>query len=216
MIRQKRIIIRYPIFHSVVIVFLLFLFSGVVDAQTMYGIRVGDHLSSTSKIGLAPVVEEETGPFVIRKWRFSDTNELSVTAFRNTGKIIYMETNWNGDRRGALSDIPGMIYGKTTLSDMRKQFGSNGFSYEERGSVVTVRDGIIMINSYQIMGTNHVITFITKISEKNISRADKAKNVADLAFLDTIIIGDTAYLDTVWGKAKIFDKQYKPIKLIQK
>lgn len=214
--KQRRIMTRYSIFHLSGILFLFFLFSGVVNAQTMYGIRIGDHLSSTSKIGFAPIAKEEIGPFVIQKWRLPDTNELSVTAFRNTGKIVYMETNWNGDRRGALSDIPEMIYGKTTLSHIQKKFGHNGFAYKEQGGVARVGDGIIMMNSYQVYGTNNVVTFITKISKERASRANESKNIAELALLDTIIVGDTGYLDTVWGKAKIFDEKYKPIKLIQK
>lgn len=215
MTKQQRIITKYPIFHFVEVVLVFLILTTVVNAQTMSGIRIGDPLSSTSKIGFSPTAKEENGPLVIQKWRFQNKNELSITAFRNTGRIVYMETNWGGDRNGSFSDVPGMIYGKTTISDIRKRFGNNGFTYKDRGSVAVVEDGIIIMNSYQITGTDLVVTFITKISREDYLKTDNAKNVGSFALLDTIIIGDATYLDTVWGNEKMFDKGYKPVRIIR-
>ena len=101
------------------------------SAQSLSGLRVGDDLSSTARLGLSPVERNRSGPFTITKWRLPDGNELSVTAGSN-GKIVYIESDWVRSPSGTYSDFPGLYFGRTSLTDIRQKFGSNGFAYGGR------------------------------------------------------------------------------------
>jgi len=177
-------------------------------AQAMSGISVGDTLAKTSELGIKPTFKENMGPFLIQKWRLGDGNDLSITAVRTSGQIVYMETNWGGKSSGAFSDVNGMVYGKTTLAEIRKRFGSNGFAYRDRGTGVELEDSIALFNSYELEGhPGLVATFITRLSHRDA----KAKKPYE-AKLDTIIVGHSSYLDTIWGDDKVFDDDYQKIK----
>ena len=68
-------------------------FADSVHAQSLSGLRIGDPVSNTSRIGLEPVAQNRTGPFTAIRWVFPDKNELSVTADTITGRIVYIESD---------------------------------------------------------------------------------------------------------------------------
>ena len=177
-------------------------------SQTLSGIAVGDNISAVKKLGLDPVAKNEMGPFVVMRWTLPDRNDLSVTAFRDSGEIVYVESNWGGQQSGAFSDYPGFTYGNTTLTDIRAKFRTNGFAYKERGAVAEVPDGVLFLNSFEVNEKPDLpAPFITKVSRKNLD----PKNPAAAAKLDTIIIGSKRYLDVVWGEDKAYDSNYRKI-----
>lgn len=177
-------------------------------AQSLSGLSLGDPVAKTKELGTRPVATEQMGPFTIQKWAQSDGNELSVTAIRNSGRIVYLESNWGGSQSGSFTDFDSFTYGETTLVDIRKKLGSNGFAYKSRPGAMQIPGGVIMLNSYEIASRpGTVVTFITKVSGRNLRSPDPAS----VAKLDTIIIGDANYLDGLWGKEKLYDKAYRKV-----
>jgi hypothetical protein len=59
-------------------------------------------------------------------------------------------------------------FGQTTLAELRKKLGSNGFGYKARGSSAETPDGIVMMNSYEAGAV--VVTFYTKINREEFIR----------------------------------------------
>lgn len=175
-------------------------------AQSLSGIRVGDPIQSTSAFGKPPNSRTASGPFIIQKWMLPDGNEISVTSVRDSGKIVFLASDWGGQNIGAFADLPGMVFGKTTLADIRARYGSNGYMYKAHGPAQIVPEGVIMRNSYGFANLPTVaITFVTKITR------NPGKDIANSAKLDSIILADTSYVDVIWGSEKIPDPAYRPI-----
>ena len=82
---------------------------------TLSGLPVGGSASSLSKLGLQPFAKEQIGPFVARKWKTGDHNDLSVTTAGEDGQILYIEMNWGGSQSGSFTDLDGIFLGLTTL-----------------------------------------------------------------------------------------------------
>ncbi len=182
--------------------------TGVLSAhaQSLSGLQIGDPLSTVAKIGLEPASINRTGQFTMVRWEFPDGNELSITSVNN--RIIYMESDWGKRQAGSFTDFPGIIYGRTTLDELRRLFGSNGFCYTDRGCSFLLDGGSLYFNSYEFTGDNDtVITFITR--DINFKFPPKSGD----AVVDAIIVGYPPYLDGIWGSSKVFDPEYKPIDL---
>jgi len=184
------------------------------QAQSLSGASIGGNIEAAAKeIGSKPIARETSGPFEMRKWKLADGNDLSLTAERKTGKIVYAETNWNGGVSGRTSDFPGFTYGKTTLGEIRNQFGSNGFAYQQRMFLDTP-DGIVMFTSWEVEDSGVIATFVTKMSKKDSQAFKRSKNfdIDKAAKLDTIIIANADYLDSIWGEEKHKSPDLKPIR----
>jgi hypothetical protein len=176
-------------------------------AQSLSSLRVGEDVSRLSTLGSAPSANETYKSFTIRKWKLSNENQLSVTTSQS-GKIIYIESDWNGLSNETACDLSGLKFGVTTLSELRKRFGSNGFEFQYRSGVINIPDGIVMMNSYEV-GTI-VVTFITKVTEKDYMRLKESGHEgvpADIATLDAISLADADYAKNEWGD-RIYDPNY--------
>jgi hypothetical protein len=128
-----------------------------------------------------------------------------------SGKVVYLESDWNDKNNETGFDLPGLKFGETTLTDIRRRFGSNGFEFKERGGVIDVPDGIVMLNSYEV-GAN-VVTFFTKVSEADYTKAKSAGekwDVADHARLVSVSVASAEYAQSEWGK-RIYDPGYKAV-----
>lgn len=205
--------IRTHVFNCAIGFVACLVLSGTAAAQSMSGIKIGDEVSAASRmIGTSPVAREQMGPFEARKWKLADGNELSVTARRDTGKVVYAETNWGGGTGGRASDFPGFTYGKTTLAEIRDTLGS-GFFYKER-MVAETPQGLALFNSYRIEGSSVVATFVARMSAKDTKAFKRNKNVSitGSARLDSIILSEADYLDTIWGEEKLTPDGSRPIR----
>jgi len=120
-----------------------------------------------------------------------------------------MESDWAGKSDDSSCDLPGLRFGVTTLADIRKRFGSNGFGFKNRDAVISVPDGVVLFNSYEV--GNVVVTFITKVNDNgavSVKPEEVPTPVADRAKLDAISIADAGYAETEWG-TRLDDPQYK-------
>jgi hypothetical protein len=178
-------------------------------AQSLSSLHIGDPLSKLSSLG--PASDSASYKTMeMRKWVLPNGNELSVTTGSN-GQIVYLESDWDGKNDDPACDLPGLHFGLTTLSELRKRFGSNGFGFRERGPGVKTEDGFVMMNSWE--AGKVVITFYTRIEQQEYDRM-KASGLnpspADYAKLDAISIADAGYAKSEWGD-RIYDPQYKKI-----
>lgn len=175
-------------------------------SQTLAKIRVGDSSANLNSLGSDPIAQDSYKSFTVRKWLLSAGDEFSATA-EPSGRLRYIELDWGGKSTSLACDLSGITFGVTTLTDIRKRFGSNGFGFQDRGGVADIPDGVVMLNSYEI--GNMVVTFYTKVlRDLSLSAADSTLPVADRAKLDAISIADTDYATSEWGQ-RIYDPAYK-------
>lgn len=132
------------------------------------------------------------------------------------GRIVYLECDWNRNAEGVATDFPGFKFGVTTLEEIRIANGSNGFSYK-RNAMNTAGGELFTFNAYSIKDKPGLIAvFVTalNIAELRKLRDNKepgAEDVAKNLRLDAVILAEETYLDGIWGKEKVYDKQSKPI-----
>jgi hypothetical protein len=191
------------------------LFGTSAQAQSLSGIKVGEEISSATKLAARPLPSRSVAPHEERRWKLPDGNRLSIAADPETKRIVYAEKKWSGGATGRPADFPGFVYGETTLADIRAHAQNNGFAFKER--LIDVRpDGLALFNAYEVEGApGLVVTFVTKLSKKDEGRLRTSKPNVDInraARLDSIILADAGYLDTIWGDGKLKDKANKPIR----
>jgi hypothetical protein len=114
------------------------------------------------------------------------------------------------------SDFPGFKFGITALGDIRKANGSNGFSYQSRAMNKTEGE-LFTFNAYSIKNKQGLVAvFVTtidtlKLREKLGIKKPTHEDIDQNFKLDALILAEESYLDRMWGKQKIYDKESKPI-----
>jgi alanyl-tRNA synthetase len=73
-------------------------------------------------------------------------------------------------------------------------------------------DGVVLSNNFEIVGTNTICIFITKVFHNDYQKLknDELMAIANHARLVAIILADGIYLDSTWGK-RTADPAYRPI-----
>jgi hypothetical protein len=182
-------------------------------AQDMTGLEIGDGASALASIGSELVAKQESGPFTIMKFRLPDGNDLSVTFARRTNRIVYLETAWNGQQSGTVSDFPNMIFGETSLTEIRQRFGQNGMAFEGAMGNVSDLGALINYNCYDIKRTKLVVCFVTELPPEKAQRLDVDPDSIDLgsATLGGLILSEASYLEALLGKNKLYERNYSAI-----
>ena len=185
------------------------------QAQTLNGISIGEEIEAASKFAGKPTAKVAAGAHEEVTWRLPDGNKLALATHPGNGRIAYVEETWGGRPDGRPADFPGFKYGETTLADIRKHAENNGFAFVER--LLDERpDGLRLFNSYEVEGRpGLVVTFVTKMSLTDAQRLKSKQDGVDInrsARLDSIILSDAGYLESIWGQAKLKGKKYKPIR----
>ncbi|GGG23185.1 hypothetical protein [Christiangramia forsetii] len=172
----------------------------------MLGIELYDTRESVEELNL-PIVGEE--PEII-KYRTKNGNELSVT-FEND-KVVYMENDWLLKDDGSEPLFTNFIFGKTSIAEIRNEFGTNGFTYSNR-LVSNTNTHLVTFNCFEFdTNKNEVLVTITGITIEEKDQVNE-NNISEKLKLLAIIIADRKYLDEIWGKEKVFDGDYKKINL---
>jgi hypothetical protein len=183
--------------------------SASASGQSLSSLKIGDPSSKLSALGKPAAIENEKDT-TVRRWVLPNGNELSVTTDMSD-KIVYMESDWNPGRDDTTAcDLPGLRFGVTTLTQLRKRFGSNGFAFKDQAGQLLTEDGAVMLNSYEVGG--FVITFYNKVSNKEVAQLNPESQgtIADHARLDAISIASPEYAKREWGD-RVYDPAYKPI-----
>src|SRR5262245_19225212 len=112
---------------AALLIFGLNLPSGHSAAQSIEGFKVGDDMRTAAKTHPRPSVVGPQGSYAAFRWNEAGRNTVSVTASPDTGKIVFIESDWGGDATFAASALLGLTFGTSTLGDIGDKFGSNGF-----------------------------------------------------------------------------------------
>jgi hypothetical protein len=139
-----------------------------LHAQSLASIRVGQPSSKLSALGPASASDTYKG-MEVSKWVLPTGSDFSA-AIGSSGQIVYAELDWGGKGDTPECDLSGLRFGITTLSELRKRFGSNGFAFKGRPASIETHDGLAMLNSYQAGAV--VVTFYTKINAHERSRVN--------------------------------------------
>lgn len=105
------------------------------------------------------------------------------------------------------------VFGQTTLKEISDEFGSYGFKYNNKlfldlGSI------IYNFNCYEFESNSDVILIISTIVKPEKLRIDVLdENNSNKLTMYVVGLADKAKLEKTWGKEKVFDKNYKKIKL---
>jgi hypothetical protein len=183
--------------------------AGTANGQSLSSLRVGDPVSKLSALGKATAIDAYKDMHVSR-WVLPNGNELSATS-NKAGLIVHLEADWTaGKTDNPACDLAGLRFGVTTLAELRKRFGSNGFAFKERSGQVLAADGAVMVNSYE--AGDVVVTFYNKVSNAEVATLDAEgrSSIADHARLDAISISDAAYAKGEWGD-RVYDPKYKKV-----
>jgi hypothetical protein len=171
---------------------------------SMMGLKIGSPKQALNKITLTVKGREEN----MIKYTTANGNDFSVTT--EQGKVVYMENDWLQSPAASQPLFSGFEFGKTSLRAIRKTMGTNGFTYTERNKLTTETE-VIQFNCFEFDSPNNeVLVTITKAALQDHLTED---NIADHLKLDAVIISNKAYLDKTWGTEKIYDTNYKKIKL---
>jgi hypothetical protein len=181
----------------------------VLQAQALWNYRVGDTPSGLSKLGPVSGLDKYKGNDVFR-WVLFDRNLLSATVDPE-GEIVFLESDWGGKSDEAGCDLAGLKFGVTTLADLSRRFGSNGFSYKKRLHLRPTDNGFVLLNSWEVGSV--VVTFTTRISAADYAKVQAAgarDAAAGYAKLDAISLANAAYAKSEWGDP-VYDPAYKKI-----
>jgi len=181
--------------------------------MTLTALPIGDVSMCGLKIGYNQKVLEylklqvEAKDADVVKFKTENGNDFSVTC--QNGKIVFMENDWlqsNYARDPLYTDFQ---FGRTSLADIRREFGTNGFVYKSM-AMFTSGDYLIGFNCFEFESPdNEILVLITRCPlSTNVSESA----IAEKMMLDAIIIADKSYLDQEWGVNKIYDSNYKKIK----
>ena len=184
---------------------LLFLsFAAPAADISMQGLKIGSSKQALNKITLTVKGREEN----MIKYTTANGNDFSVTT--EQGKVVFMENDWLQNPAAAQPLFSGFEFGKTSLRTIRKTMGTNGFTYTERDKLTTETE-VIEFNCFEFDSPNNeVLVTITKAALQDHLTED---NIADHLKLDAVIISNKAYLDKTWGTQKVYDPNYKKIRL---
>jgi len=186
----------------VLMIFIVCTGFSAIHPISMLGIKINAPKSVMKKIGLKISASDEA----MTKYQTKNGNDFSVTAIDD--KIVYMENDWLQNPKGEIPLYSEFKFGKTSLREIRKTFGTNGFIHVNQSSITTETD-LVEFNCFEFDSPNNeVFVAVTKVSLKaNVTES----NVADSLKLDAVIIADKNYLDKIWGDQKSFDPDYKKI-----
>lgn len=185
------------------LLFTVTFFSGDVSIES---VMIHDPASALKKVKLKFISTDDGAT----KYSTTNGNKLSLTVAN--GQVVYMENDWV-EGQGSKPLISNFIFGQTSLRDIRKAFGTNGFVCENRGATAITADAMLGFNCFELDSPNNeILALVTSCPLAQRAQLTK-DNVADKFKLIAIIISDKKYLDKIWGEKKSYDANYKRVKL---
>jgi hypothetical protein len=181
-------------------------------AQTLHGLTIGEDLVPALK--KMPKTRDfgQVGNYVAIKWPLADGDSFSATASPATGKIVFLEEDHDSGSSAGEAVLPGLIFGRTTLGDIRKRFGSNGIGFASNAE--TVQNGAaIGINCYELRNAPKVfVAFVTRLSPPAQIETSSPRTIqTNNGVLVALMVGQKSYLEEIWGTQLLYDPQYRAV-----
>jgi hypothetical protein len=169
-----------------------------LHAQSLFDVVVGGTASTLSRFGpVAGMGKYRT--MDVYKWVLPNKNQFTATVSPD-GEVVFAESDWFGGSDDTGCDLAGLKFGVTTLADLRKRFGSDGFTFRGRRGSIAAPDGVALMYSWEV--DKVVVTFYAKISHEDQARVQaegSKETAADYAKLYAISIASSAYARSEWG-----------------
>ncbi|MBD9597660.1 hypothetical protein IB270_33075 [Ensifer sp. ENS05] len=187
------------------------------SAQSIAGHAIGEDrsaLGSGQRVSLNTPVDGYT------------TVELSTQAgvrlaatYRDASqKVVQIEVSRPRTVPGASGQFGNFKFGQTSLSDVRYRFGSKGLLFGNSPLAAATKDGgVAIVSSYEISGTNVVVSFTSKVSPASLADLkqrlgeDMYSHAETVATLESTIIADVDFLKLTRGSDLVYDVGYTPV-----
>jgi hypothetical protein len=165
----------------------------------MMGVKIYDPKKVLDKIELTETATEKNR----NTYRLIDGNNFSITL--DNGKVVMLENDWMHKQKCTKPLISKFVFGKTTLTDIKKEFGTNGFGYFENFSKTSEAD-VVNITCFNVQSQGEeVLVVITRAP----FRASVTRDIESYQMLESIILADKKYLDKLWGKKRAYEEHIK-------
>ena len=182
---------------------------GHASAQVLDGFTVGEPVASVKGSRPAPADVSPIGSDVAMKWRDAHGSAVSVTVAGDTKQTVFIEHDWGGAPVDNDAGIAGLRFG-TTLDDLRRHFGSNGFGF--RTNAVFIANNMLLgTNCYEAAGRPGVT--LALVTGQPIATVDRAHPAIERGRLVAVILARTRYLERMWGSDRLFDPGYHTVDL---
>ncbi len=171
-------------------------------AQSLEGVRVGDNLIDVASRFGHPSDFEAEGEATVLAWDRDDGVRFSMAVLPESRRIVSVELSGNGPAPAVLG---GLALGRTTLADIRKRFGSGGFTFADNARIE--RDGqVVAVTCYGLRARPDVVLAVITALPANGGAPEQGA-------LHGVVLADGDYLKRSWGARGSADPDYKPIDL---
>ena len=189
------------------------LYTPSTKAQSLNGVTVGASFSTVKSLKLRPMARDLRYGLNLAKFRLPNDNEISITYSGRADSIIYVEVDWNKRPESIDTGVPGLLFGTTTLGDIRQKYGSNGFAWVKNPLAIK-DDTVVAFNAYEIKNRPGVaVVFVTAVAKADATAAVASSDAMGRNFrLYAIILANERYLDSMWGNEKNYDPDIREIR----
>ena len=181
-------------------------------AQSLDGIKVGEAIKTALLDHPPPSLTGKIGTFDGYRWNLPTGNELSVTADPDSGRIVYVEIDWGGGTAPDKSDVPGLVFGKSTLGAIHRKYGSSGFNFKAH-AMKMIGPNIISVTGYELAHLpKTVLMLVTGLPVKDVPEVGGKPAIdPDKGTLQALILADIDYLSSIWGQERVADPKSHPV-----
>ncbi len=166
----------------------------------MQGIQIHDSDAKLEAIKLEVVDSDLTIKTPMIKYRTANGNDFAVTIKK--GKVVYMENDWQHEGTGSQPLVSDLVFGQTSLREIRAKFGFNGYVHKHH-SYMKTKGELIMFNCFELSIPKDVV-FVT-ITALPLDAEVTEETVANHLKLTALVLSDKKYLDEIWGSEKAYD-----------
>ncbi|RVH96135.1 hypothetical protein CN153_20610 [Sinorhizobium meliloti] len=203
-----------------IIILTLSHFSGELTqahAQTIAGHTIGE---DRSVLGSGHRVSMNTPLDGYTTVVFSTPSGVKMAAIYQDAsqKVVEIEVTPPATVPGASGQFGNFKFGQTSLADIRYRFGSKGLLFGNVPPATATSDGgVAIVSSYEITGTNLVISFTSKVSRASLADLKQRfgdnmySQVETVATLESTVIADANYLKLIRGDNLVYDVGYAPV-----
>lgn len=108
-------------------------FERACSAQSLHGLKVGSPSASLAALGASSESDSYKG-MAVRQWNLPNGNSRSATVGKD-GRIVFIESDWNGRSDDSGCDLAGLRFGVTNLTELRKNSAATALAIAAEGIV---------------------------------------------------------------------------------